>query len=538
MMETRQLDNSELKRLVPVLRGVSSPGPARLEAYNNTIKESIKALPRRMKQPYLSGSSNLCRTHKGLSSNLISEVWSWIQHEFDSGIGKHVFPVIMSNKLTVVQENKIRQLEPVLQMWCKDFKTETSAPPGRNSIYGGSQWTYQTDQCPACMLARIGSDEKVLFALYAGMIGRFPLCKLTSRGAPLTELRASKLGDPKSKRVRFVRYWIKACFQGDTLLHDATELGIVLKKIHKEWKDGRKEKPNIYRRHSDSDGATSHGSMGSDPFSDNNRASTEGSERPQTAAGPEYQHSTAPESSSRQHSVRRSSANIAIDMNDPYQYQDWSQPQSPDPKIGPRPRSAGIHPNSPVEPLGFKVSGHRIRDSTASEASRPLLDPDSDSDDTVYPEDSISVAPLRVNKPPPRPRTQPLSKYKLSKPFLEVPGQPSRHSKSVSSKSSHPPPHPASSVYSSHTSSRTTRPEHPGSFASTATIQSYDGGEGGFPIPEKSSMYFRYGDEQGDPFEDADEDAEEGERGLLTPIVEDGMEKTDSVVTTSWDKLY
>jgi hypothetical protein len=526
MTETRQLHNSELRKLIPILRGIPNSGSAKLDAYNSAVKEDVKDLPRRMRKSFLSSSNDLCHTHKGLNSQLISEVWSWIRHEFDSAIGKHVFSVIMGRKLTPVQENKIRQLEPVLEMWHKDFKTETSAPPGRNSIPSGSKWVYQTDQCPACMLARIGSDEKVLLALYAGMLSRFPIYKLMSgRGCKVAELRVSKLSNPKSKRVRFVRYWIKACSEGDTLLDDATELGIVLKQMYKEWKDGRIEGPNIYSERSDS-------VMDTDPFSDSNRASTEGSERSQPAPGPAPHQPSTPYSSSQQSSVRKSTSKTGIDISEPYQHKDWSQQQFPDPKLGPLPRSTGIHSQSPLEPLGFKLSDISVRE--LIESSRPLPDRDSDSDSTIYPGDSISVAPLRINKPLPRPSTQGSSKYKPANPFLEVPRPTSRHIKAPSVKSTHPTPRPASSVYPS---SQMGRYVCSGSIASTCTISSYDGGEGGFPVPHRRSIYFRYGDEQADPFEDADEDAVE-EHEMLTPIVEDKMEKVDSVADTHWSELY
>jgi hypothetical protein len=457
MSGTCQLHNSDMKKLVPIFRGVPSPGSDRLDAYNNTVKECVKALPHWLRKPYLSSSSNLCRTHKGLNS-LINEVWSWVQHEFDSGIGKYVFPVLMNCKLNPGQENKIRQLEPVLEMWRKDFKTEASAPPGRPPIPGHAKWAYQTDQCSACMLARVGSDNNVLLALYAGMIGRFPLHKLMGRTVSLAELRASKLNDPKSKRVRFVRYWIKACRDGDNLMHDAAELGIALKKMHKEWKRGRKESPSIYGGRSDSERASS----GGDPFSDDNCVSTSGSGRPHTP----------PRHSVRQHSK------IASDI---------------EPKIGPSPRSSDITSRSPVKPLGFNLSAARARDSL-------LPQPDnSDSDSTIYPGDSISVAPLGITKPLPHLPNR-YADMPPSNPFLDVPYAQLN-------------PRPVSSVYSTHPS------QVSGSFASTATILSYDGCEAATMMPKRQSMYFWYGDKTGDPFEDADED-EEGKEPM-TPIVEE-----------------
>jgi hypothetical protein len=496
MIETCQLHNSDMKKLVPILRGVPSPGSARLDAYNNTVKEDVKALPRRLRQSHLSTSNNICRTHKGLNPNLMNEVWSWVQHEFDTGIGKHVFPVLMANKLTAVEETQIRQLEPVLEMWRKDFTTDASAPPSRTPISGHSKWTYQPDQCPACLLARIGSSKKVLVALYAGMIGRFPLHKLMSRAVPLAELRPSKLNNAKSRRVRFVRYWIKACSDGDAMLHDAAELGILLKKMHKEWKCGHRARPSIYGGQFDS-GRLSSGGSTDDPFSDSNR-NTEGSDRPT----PSSRRSSTRHASSRQH------FNMVMDINNSCQPKDWSPL---DPKLGPLPRSSNIPPLSPIEPLGFNLPANHFRDSSSS--SHHLLD-SSDSDSTLYPGDSISVAPLRITKPAPRPITHPYADIP-SNPFLDVPRM----------------PRPTSSMYSIHPSCVS------GSIASSATILSYDGGEAaGLPMPKRQSMYFRYGDGMGDPFEEADEDAAEGMGTIGEEKEIEG--KRDSVATTSWGALY
>jgi hypothetical protein len=200
-----------------------------------------------------------------------------------------------------------------------------------------------------------------------------------------------------------------------------------------------------------------------------------------------------------------------MDINNSYQPRDWSPL---DPKLGPLPRSSNIPPLSPIEPLGFNLPANHFRDSSSS--FHPLLD-SSDSDSTLYPNDSISVAPLRITKPPPRPIAQPTHPYAdmPSNPFLEVPRM----------------PRPTSSVYSIHPSCVS------GSIASSATILSYDGGEAAaLPIPKRQSMYFRYGDGMGDPFEEADEDAVEG-LGMIGEEENNGK-KRDSVATTSWGALY
>jgi hypothetical protein len=56
------------------------------------------------------------------------------------------------------------------------------------------------------------------------------------------------------------------------------------------------------------------------------------------------------------------------------------------------------------------------------------------------------------------------------------------------------------------------------------------------PMPKRQSMYFRYGDGMGDPFEEADEDATEGS-GMIGEEENNGK-KMDSVATTSWGALY
>ncbi|KAF2828014.1 hypothetical protein CC86DRAFT_203175 [Ophiobolus disseminans] len=290
-METRRLNNSDLKRLAQFLHGVPSSLYSRNETYCKTTKKQIKKLPRSVLQSVFSISSQkeLCSVHKGLNHHLMNELWSWIRHELNSGVGKFLFPLIVSRALTADQEHKMRQLEPVLEMYRRDFKLELSAPPGREPINRGVKWAYEADQCPACILGRMGSDERVLYALVAGMIGRFPAGKIVHGKGRSAELTVGKLDNPKSKRLRFVRYWIKALTKDQTLLHEALELGIRLKKIHREWKDARRtERVSVYDGQYSLNGTPRHSheasagrnSVAQDPFRD--------PERPPTVVGWEF----------------------------------------------------------------------------------------------------------------------------------------------------------------------------------------------------------------------------------------------------------
>jgi hypothetical protein len=498
-MKTRKLHNSELKKLVSVLHGA-------------TTKEDIKSLPRHIRASTLSSASTLCSAHKGLNATLIDEMWSWVQYEFEHGIGKLVFPVIMSGKLTSAQESKIRQLEPVPQMWHKGFTTKTSAPPGKHPIHPTSDWSYEKGQCSACMLTRIGSDIDVLTALYVGMIARFPTCKLSSRRLILAELGVSKLDNPKSKRVRFVRYWLKASIKGDQAVFEAAELGIVVKKMYREWKDERRaETPSVYGRVS-MEGTTARNSL--DPFHDGHRSSTDGRLR------------TGVQRQSSHHSSRPRTSNHNS-------------------KLGSRPRSPAMHHHTPLKDLGYGQNGYRVRDSSSS--TRPLLRRE-DSDDTLRPDDSITTfaerGPRNLSH---HPISDPNDPTIINLPALPTFKSPVRHLTGKTHR--HQPP---KAVYAESARPTPLAPRRPSitSLASTCTIESYDGGAPAvpprsplraqyqqmysLPVPQTQSVYGGFGGEEVDPFEDADEDEEEHVQEQ--EVVQPG--RRASKTGTSWSELY
>jgi hypothetical protein len=505
-METRKLHNSELKKLVSVLHGA-------------TTKEYIKSLPRHLRTSTLSSASTLCAAHKGLNATLIDEMWSWVQYEFERGIGKLVLPVIMSGKLTSAQESKIRQLEPVLQMWHKGFITKTSAPPGRYPIHPTSDWSYEKGQCSACMLTRIGADTDVLTALYAGMIARFPTCKLSSRRLILAELGVSKLDNPKSKRVRFVRYWLKASTKGDQAVLEAAELGIVVKKMYREWEDERRaETPSVYGRVS-MEGTRTRNSL--DPFHDGHRSSTD--ERPCMDV-----HRQSSHYSSRPHTSNHDS------------------------KLGPQPHSPEMHPHTPLKDLGYEQNGYRVRDSSSS--TRPLLRRE-DSDDTLRPDDSITTFAERgPRNPSHHPISDPNDPTTINLPALPTLKGPFRDL--IGKTHHHQPPksvYAASAAPNPLAPKKTFRRPSITSLASTCTIESYDGGAPAvpprsllraqhqqmynLPVPQTQSVYRCFGGEKVDPFEDADED-EEGHVETQEQEQELPRGRRASKAATSRSELY
>jgi hypothetical protein len=231
-MDTRRLQASDMKKLVDILRDVPTPDDERRATrYRRCIKDEIRRLPRRLKISYLSiSATNLCSMHKALDTYLMNDLWAWLRHELNGAIGKFLYPLIMSGRLTTEQELKVRQLEPVLRMWKRDFTLEKSAPPYHEPIDTGLKWHYQEDRCPACRMARIGSDEKVLFALFAGMVGR-----LQSKTPTPAEAQTASWEKSKSKRLRFVRYWLRNTPGGDKTVSEAGQLGVEMKRMHSKW---------------------------------------------------------------------------------------------------------------------------------------------------------------------------------------------------------------------------------------------------------------------------------------------------------------
>jgi hypothetical protein len=226
-METRRLHNPDMKHLVQILRtdprSTVSPGDERFE---KATQAAIKKLPRRLRSSAMSWHGSLCHSHKGLDFYVMNDVWSWIKYELEVAIGRFLYPIIMSDALPDLHEYQIRQLEPVVRMFNIEWTLAGSAAPGKHPIDTGDKWAYQENGCPACMLTRLGSDVEVLFALYACMYGR-----LHSRSGGQNGVKSVR-----SKRLRFIRYWMKTHPEGNQAAEVAYNFGIQLKVVRRDAK--------------------------------------------------------------------------------------------------------------------------------------------------------------------------------------------------------------------------------------------------------------------------------------------------------------
>lgn len=268
------MHGAEIKQLVRVLRNdpysAGDPGDAQTE---KATVAAIKQLPRRLRSSLISSHGSLCHTHKGLDTHLMDDVWGWIKFELEVAVGRFLYPMIMSGTLTEADELQVRQLEPVVEMFLLGWTLSESAPPGKTPIDTGAKWAYQQNGCPACMLSRIGSDADVLFALFVGMCGH-----LRSRSGGQKGVEKVR-----SKRLRFVRYWMRTHTKGDQAAREAYDFGKELKAVRHDAKASlrRVGQSTRFRRH-DLDGHV----------------------------------------------------DAAVDLSDPYNPKDWTMK---DPKIGPEP---------------------------------------------------------------------------------------------------------------------------------------------------------------------------------------------------------
>lgn len=219
-MNTRRLHNPDIKQLVQALRtdphSSVNPEDARFE---KATQAAIKKLPRRLRSSAISYHGSLCHSHKGLDAYLINDVWSWMRYELEVAVGRFLYPIVMSDILTEEDEFRVRQLEPVVRMFNANWTLAESAAPGKKPIDTGTKWTYQKNGCPACMLTRLGSDRAALFALFACMYGHLHSRSGDRKGA----------SQVRSKRLRFVRYWMKTHPNGNREAEEAYDFGVELK---------------------------------------------------------------------------------------------------------------------------------------------------------------------------------------------------------------------------------------------------------------------------------------------------------------------
>ena len=426
-MDTRRLHATEIKQLVRILRNGSNTQVDQENTHaEKTTVNAIKLLPRRLRAHLLSSHGSLCQTHKGLDHHLIDDIWAWVKFELETAIGRFIYPLVMSGTLSTEDEHRIRQLEPVVEMILPGWTLAESAPPGKRPIHTGTNWAYQKNGCTACMLSRIGSDTKALFALYAGMFGHLKLRNSNAK---------------KSKRLRMIRYWMRTHPGGEEAAVEAYELGTKLKASRRDAKALLRQGGQSARYKRNSIGGP-----------------------PATAHHHLDYHSEAAVDVSDPYNPKDWTKPPALDVSDPYNPKDWTEPPAldvsepfnpkdwtastvHDPKLGPTPSNKHTSIESQTKPPHSAKRTSLPPLKTERDVSwSPVFMP---SDQRIHSAECDELAPL----PTPSAINRTNNKRTTLKRHDSVISNKSSFSSSSSSSSSRRPPRTrSSSIYSTATS--------------------------------------------------------------------------------------
>lgn len=239
------MSNSDMSHFIRIF--LTCPSPRTGEA--QILRQRIKALPPRLQasgfhKPPSPGTNGkvqpgyLCDLHKHLKKGLCYETMSMLEHEI-SRVGRYTYSIVMSGQLDADIEMAVRQLEPLPQMYVPGFDVRQSAPEGHEFICPTlindkgmfvPRWAYESSQCPACMLARIGTDSSVLSALLAGIVAR------------ISRRHRGRRDNLKSLRIRFVKEWLEAHDGGSALVDRAFAIGGMMRDIKRAQKEAEYKK--------------------------------------------------------------------------------------------------------------------------------------------------------------------------------------------------------------------------------------------------------------------------------------------------------
>lgn len=159
---------------------------------------------------------HLCDIHKDLKKALCYEIWDIVEHEVDA-INVFTNPLLMSQELDANEKLRIHQLEHVPDLYTSGPDCRTCAVKPHGSCV--PKYVYVKTQCPACMLATLGSGPEALVALLAGMIARVSSKQLGTREKLI------------SRRAKLVTCWLQSMQRGSRLTDEAWTLGIKMKEI-------------------------------------------------------------------------------------------------------------------------------------------------------------------------------------------------------------------------------------------------------------------------------------------------------------------
>ncbi|KAI9809157.1 MAG: hypothetical protein M1825_002447 [Sarcosagium campestre] len=175
-LDTRRRQSSIAQQISNLPRHLRSPAPlqgkvvgvlSRSTQFAETHGPSpVTSLLRSITQKRLSHPprSPLCKTHAGLNAQLIRDLASHLEVEVSLNLTN--LAVSWPN-LSLEHQTIIQQLRALIALWTPDSDLRHSF-----LVMPTRQWTFQSDRCDACMLARVGAHKPTVEALLVALLSR------------------------------------------------------------------------------------------------------------------------------------------------------------------------------------------------------------------------------------------------------------------------------------------------------------------------------------------------------------------------------
>jgi hypothetical protein len=165
----RHLSDDEINQLTSILAHQSSPETPltnnQQENYHTLITTQAGNISRRIQSQDGKPSTSLCQKHANLSSRALISTLHWVQNAIDTKFSALIYPLSKEHVISGTLQGRFNQLREVCGMWVGPTEYEQFFKRKVNP-----RWSFQSDHCPGCILARMGGEADVLITFKGGMI--------------------------------------------------------------------------------------------------------------------------------------------------------------------------------------------------------------------------------------------------------------------------------------------------------------------------------------------------------------------------------
>ncbi|EON62237.1 hypothetical protein W97_01458 [Coniosporium apollinis CBS 100218] len=233
-MSYRDLSESDIMLLTGTLSHAPPPflhhSSPQVASYRRATKKELERLPARLENAkyftfrgrfkyayhYARGDSGvLCELHGPLNYYVARSLFHFVRREIDDQIPAFISDLREAGVLTKEQIAVFSVFDTVSGMWRSNFTNSFAAMRGDGGL-AMSKWRRQEDHCYACMLARLGADEQLVFALAAGILGRH---------------RGKGIYIANSKRLLWIESWLSGFKDRERMMDESWALGKQLKAL-------------------------------------------------------------------------------------------------------------------------------------------------------------------------------------------------------------------------------------------------------------------------------------------------------------------